>query len=121
LVSTFGERRKVALATVDDWEGLRERARVIKEETLAHLDTHLEAFAGNAERAGAQTHWAHDAAEACEVVLRLLREHKATHVVKSRSMATEETHLNAALGAKGLARAAPDLGACISTLARERP
>ena len=89
LASTFGERRKLAMATVEDWEGLRERARAIKEETLAHLDKYLAAFADNAEHAGAQIHWARDAAEACEIVLRLLRERKATRVVKSKSMATE--------------------------------
>ncbi|HYX41281.1 MAG TPA: hypothetical protein VE821_06270, partial [Pyrinomonadaceae bacterium] len=32
LATTFGERRKVAITTVDDWEGLRERARTIKDE-----------------------------------------------------------------------------------------
>src|SRR3954471_12788675 len=71
LVNTFGERRKVAITTVDDWEGLRNRARAVKDETLAHLDKYLEEFADNAERAGARVHWAHDAAEACAIVLRL--------------------------------------------------
>ena len=56
LTDTFGERRKVAITTVDDWEGLRERARLIKDETLAHLDKYLEEFADNAERAGARVH-----------------------------------------------------------------
>jgi len=121
LANTFGERRKLAMATVDDWEGLRERARAIKEETLAHLDKYLEAFAANAERAGAQIHWAHDAAEACQIVLRLLRERKATRVVKSKSMATEEIHLNAALEAKGLAPIETDLGEWIIQLAQETP
>ena len=101
LTKVFGERREVALTTVADWEGLRERARAIKEETLVHLDRYLEEFAGNAERAGAQIHWARDAAEACGIVMRLLRERNATRVVKSKSMATEEIHLNAALEAEG--------------------
>ncbi len=121
LASTIGERRKVALTTVDDWEGLRERARRVKDETLAHLDRYLEAFADNAARAGAQIHWAHDADEACAIVLRLLREHNATHVVKSKSMATEEIHLNAALEAEGLAPVETDLGEWIIQLAKETP
>ena len=33
-----------AIASVDDWEGLRERARAIKEETLLHLDKYLGAI-----------------------------------------------------------------------------
>src|SRR5438045_4892725 len=99
LATVFGERRKVAIASVDDWEGLRERARAIKDETLAHLDSYLETFADNAERAGALVHWARDAGEACGIVIRLLAERGATRVVKSKSMATEEIHLNAALEA----------------------
>ncbi|MEP6635640.1 MAG: LutB/LldF family L-lactate oxidation iron-sulfur protein [Acidobacteriota bacterium] len=121
LASTIGERRKVALTTVDDWEGLREQARAIKDETLAHLDKYLEAFADNAERAGAQIHWAQDAGEACAIVLRLLRERNATRVVKSKSMATEEIHLNTALEAEGLTPVETDLGEWIIQLARETP
>ena len=119
--STFGERRKVAITTVDDWEGLRERARAIKDETLAHLDQYLEAFADKAERAGAQIHWAHDAGEACAIVLSLLRERNATRVVKSKSMATEEIHLNTALEAEGLTPVETDLGEWIIQLAKETP
>lgn len=121
LTKTFGERRKVAVTTVDDWEGLRERARAIKDETLAHLDRYLEEFADNAERAGARVHWARDASEACALVLRLLREREATRVVKSKSMATEEIHLNAALEAEGLAPVETDLGEWIIQLAHETP
>jgi L-lactate dehydrogenase complex protein LldF len=121
LASTFGERREVAISTVDDWEGLRERARAIKDESLAHLDIYLEAFADNAERAGAQVHWAVDAAEACAIVLRLINERQATRIVKSKSMATEEIHLNAALEREGLAPVETDLGEWIIQLAHETP
>src|SRR6267154_1431216 len=34
----FGERRRAAIAEVPDWEGARDRARAIKDETLLHLD-----------------------------------------------------------------------------------
>ncbi|HEX8888663.1 MAG TPA: LutB/LldF family L-lactate oxidation iron-sulfur protein [Pyrinomonadaceae bacterium] len=121
LTNTFGERRKVAITTVDDWEGLRERARAIKDETLAHLDKYLEEFANNAERAGAKVHWAHDAVAACGIVLQLLREREATRVVKSKSMATEEIHLNAALEAADLSPVETDLGEWIIQLADETP
>lgn len=121
LVTTFGERRKVAITTVDDWEGLRERARAIKDETLAHLDKYLEEFADNAERTGARVHWARDAAEACAIVLKLLRERACERVVKSKSMATEEIHLNAALETEGLAPVETDLGEWIIQLAHETP
>jgi L-lactate dehydrogenase complex protein LldF len=121
LANTFGTRRKVAVTTVDDWEGLRERARSIKDETLSHLDKYLADFADNAERAGAKVHWARDGAEACRIVLSLLREREATRVVKSKSMATEEIHLNKALEEAGLAPVETDLGEWIIQLAHETP
>lgn len=121
LADTFGARRKVAIKTVDDWEALRERARAIKAETLAHLDVYLEAFAEKAERAGAQLHWARDAAEARAIVLRLLREKNAQRIVKSKSMTTEEIHLNDALEAEGFFPVETDLGEWIIQLAHETP
>jgi L-lactate dehydrogenase complex protein LldF len=121
LATVFGDRRKTAIASVDDWEGLRDRARAIKDETLAHLDRYLEQFAENAERAGARVHWARDGREACEIVVRLLNASGATRVVKSKSMATEEIHLNGALEAAGLEPVETDLGEWIIQLAKETP
>jgi L-lactate dehydrogenase complex protein LldF len=85
----FGERRRAAIATVPDWEGARDRARAVKDETLLHLDRYLEEFTANAERAGAEVHWARDAAEACDIIGRIARERDAHTVVKSKSMASE--------------------------------
>jgi L-lactate dehydrogenase complex protein LldF len=121
LANTFGERRKTAIASVENWEGLRERARAIKDETLSHLDKYLEEFASNAEQAGATVHWARDAEEACNVVLGLLVERGAKNVVKSKSMATEEIHLNDTLEAAGIDPVETDLGEWIIQLAGETP
>jgi L-lactate dehydrogenase complex protein LldF len=121
LVATFGERRRLAIKTVDDWEGLRTRARAIKDETLARLDQYLEAFANNAESAGAQIHWARDAEEARSIVIGLLKERNAKRIVKSKSMTTEEIHLNDALEAEGFFPIETDLGEWIIQLARETP
>jgi L-lactate dehydrogenase complex protein LldF len=100
---------------------LRERARAVKDETLAHLDKYLAEFADNAERAGARVHWARDAAEACAAVAGIIKGRGAARVVKSKSMATEEIHLNAALEHERLAPVETDLGEWIIQLARETP
>ena len=121
LAATFGERRKSAIATVENWEGLRERARAVKDETLLHLDKYLAEFTENAEKAGAQIHWARDGREACRIVLELLKEREATRVVKSKSMAAEEIHLNAALEKEGIFPVETDLGEWIIQLAEEMP
>jgi L-lactate dehydrogenase complex protein LldF len=119
--SLFGERRQAAISSVGNWEELRSQARAIKDETLLHLDNYLEEFATNAENAGAQVHWARDAEEANGIVRRLARERHARTVVKSKSMATEEIHLNAALEADGVETIETDLGEYIIQLAGETP
>ena len=121
LADTFGDKRKKAIATVDDWEGLRTRARAIKDDVLLHLDTYLEQFATNAERAGAKVHWARDGAEACDLVLNIVKTRGATNIVKSKSMVTEEIHLNRALEDEGLDPVETDLGEWIIQLADETP
>jgi len=117
----FGERRRAAIAEVPDWEGARDWARAIKDETLLRLDRYLEQFAANAERAGARVHWARDAAEACEIIARIAERRGARTIVKSKSMASEEIHLNAALARRGIEPVETDLGEYIVQLAGETP
>ncbi|PYS81647.1 MAG: (Fe-S)-binding protein, partial [Acidobacteria bacterium] len=119
--SLFGARRLEAARSLDNWEELRSQARAIKDETLLHLDQYLEEFAANAEKVGAQIHWARDADEANGIVCRLAGERGARLVVKSKSMVTEEIHLNAALQAVGVAALETDLGEYIIQLAGETP
>lgn len=121
LADNFAERRRLAVASVDDWEGLRERARAIKEDTLLHLDGYLEQFVENAEKAGVKFHWARDAAEARGIVLALIQSVGADMVVKSKSMVTEEIHLNEALEKAGIEPIETDLGEWIIQLAGETP
>src|SRR5438105_14634691 len=119
--SLFGERRLEATKSLPNWEDLRSQARAIKDETLLHLDQYLEQFESNATKAGAQIHWARDAAEANRIVRRLDRDRNARLAVKSKSMATEEIHLNAALEAEGIEALETDLGEYIIQLAGETP
>ena len=106
---------------MSNWEDLRSEARRIKDETLLNLDKYLEQFTVNAEACGAQIHWARDAAEANEIVKTLAREREARLVVKSKSMTTEEIHLNAALETIGVEALETDLGEYIIQLAGETP
>jgi len=121
LADNFVERRRAAVSSVDDWEGLREKARAIKDETLLHLDKYLLRFVENAERGGVVVHWARDGHEACGIVLDLVNGAEAKMVVKSKSMATEEIHLNEALESAGIEPIETDLGEWIIQLAGETP
>jgi L-lactate dehydrogenase complex protein LldF len=117
----FAERRARAVAEVPDWEALRERARAIKDATLARLDEHLERFAERASAAGARVHWARDGREACRIVAELAHTRGARRLVKSKSMTTEEIALNAALQRAGCEPVETDLGEWIIQLAGETP
>jgi L-lactate dehydrogenase complex protein LldF len=121
VTTLFGERRRAAMASFPNWEAARDRAREIKDETLAHLDRYLEEFAANAERAGARVHRARDGDAACETIGRICDERGARVVVKSKSMASEEIHLNAALAKRGFDVVETDLGEYIIQLAGETP
>ena len=118
---TFAERRTGAIAAVPEWEALRTQAAAIKAHTLARLDHYLEQFVAKAEAAGAVVHWASDAAGACAIVRALAQQRGAKRLVKSKSMATEEIHLNAALAQDGAEPVETDLGEWIIQLAGETP
>ncbi|HSE19619.1 MAG TPA: LutB/LldF family L-lactate oxidation iron-sulfur protein [Pyrinomonadaceae bacterium] len=119
--SLFGERRKQAAASLPNWEDLRTQARAIKDEVLLHLDRYLDEFVRNAETRGAVVHRARDAAEANAIICGLATERNARVIVKSKSMTTEETHLNDALEAAGMQVVETDLGEYIIQLANEPP
>jgi L-lactate dehydrogenase complex protein LldF len=117
----FREARDRALADLPEVEAMRDHLKAIRSATLAGLAEHLEAFERNALAAGAHVHWAADGAEANEIVTRIARAHQVTLAAKSKSMATEEIHLNQALLQAGVQPIETDLGEWIIQLAGEPP
>ncbi|HMA46582.1 MAG TPA: LutB/LldF family L-lactate oxidation iron-sulfur protein [Frankiaceae bacterium] len=119
--STIRSKRARVVAEIDDWEELRQAGKAVKDRTLAGLDGYLEQFERAAVAAGAQVHWARDAAEANAVVSRVARAHGAREVVKVKSMTTEEIGLNEALAADGVTAYETDLAELIVQLGHDRP
>jgi L-lactate dehydrogenase complex protein LldF len=114
-------KRDKAAASLPEWEELRARAAQIKQYTMSHLAELLEQFEANAVRQGAKVHWARDAAEHNQIVLELLQQHRVTRLVKSKSMLTEECHLNPHLEAHGIQVVDTDLGEWIVQLRNGPP
>jgi L-lactate dehydrogenase complex protein LldF len=114
-------KRDKAAQSLAEWESLRETAGAIKADTIAHLADYLEQFEQNATRLGAQVHWARDAEEHNRIVLGILQKHAVRRVVKSKSMLTEECHLNPFLNEHGIDVVDTDLGERIVQLAGEPP
>lgn len=107
--------------TVPDWEELRNQASDIKQHTLSNLDAYLQQFEERAIANGVQVHWAADAREHNEIVLKLLKQAGAKKIVKSKSMLTEECHLNPWLEEHGIEVVDTDLGERIVQLRNEPP
>jgi L-lactate dehydrogenase complex protein LldF len=99
----------------------REKAKNIKWKTIENLDKYLVQFEQNFTKNGGKVIWAQDAEEANQAVLDICKQHGATQVVKSKSMVTEEIHLNAFLEKNEIESVETDLGEYIQQLDGETP
>jgi len=88
---------------------------------MARLDEYLERCGMQAQRVGVQIHWAHDAAEARQIITGIAQHIGARVIVKGKSTATEEIHLNPHLKQHGYEMVETDLGEYIIQLAGETP
>lgn len=104
-----------------DMAELRERAAAIRRETLGDLEGYLRRFTEQAQTNGAVVHRAATPEDALAIVRRIAADNGVRLVVKSKSMATEELHLNAHLEEQGIEVVETDLGEYIVQLADERP
>ena len=99
----------------------RERAKNIKWEAIENLDKYLLAFEQKITARGATVIWANDTAEALEAIGKICKERNCKTLVKSKSMVTEEIHLNDFLEASGIESVETDLGEYIQQLDGEPP
>lgn len=113
--------KKLASEEHGNWDAWRERGRQIRLHTIAHLDYYLNEFAEQARANGAYVHFAETAEEAVAISLQIAEHKSAKSVVKSKSMVSEELHLNKALDSIGVEAVETDLGEYIIQLADETP
>ncbi|MEI7770509.1 MAG: LutB/LldF family L-lactate oxidation iron-sulfur protein [Chloroflexales bacterium] len=117
----FIGNRAGAIGALSDADALRDTARAIRADALARLDELLAQLAANVERRGGTVCWASDGEEARRYIADLARARGVRTIVKSKSMASEEIHLNHALEEAGLEVVETDLGEYIIQLAGETP
>jgi L-lactate dehydrogenase complex protein LldF len=121
LTSTLLAGNRRGYAALADSGALRDHAKRIKEHTLAHLDRYLEQLETSVRQRGGHVHWAETAEDARRIVVEIARQAGCTKAVKSKSMTSEEVHLNPALEAAGVEVTETDFGEFIIQLAGERP
>jgi L-lactate dehydrogenase complex protein LldF len=99
----------------------RERAKNIKWRAIETLDKQLETFEAVITKRGAKVIWAEDATQANEEILKICKEKMCHTLVKSKSMVTEEIHLNDFLQKHKIESVETDLGEYIQQLDGEPP
>ncbi len=105
----------------DNYEGLRQKAKRAKNNSIYRMADVLEEFEQNATKNGMVVHWASSDVDACEIIYQLMKEKGATKILKGKSMASEEVGLNHYLEHKGLIATETDLGELILQLDNEPP
>ena len=127
--------RLIAFESIPDWRERRQRAHAIRADVIERLDEYLTQFIARNEENGVIVHCARDAAEAIQIILKIIKDSPQKHsfvspgdlgagkvlVAKSKSMATEEINLNHALEAEGIRVVETDLGEYIVQLRNEKP
>ncbi len=104
-----------------DWEEARQRSHEIKWEAVNHLDRYLLEFEQKVRDHGGHVFWAETSEDACKYIADLAIQRNVRKVVKSKSMVTEEIHLNPALEKIGIEVFETDLGEFIVQLRNEPP
>ncbi|HYM95573.1 MAG TPA: LutB/LldF family L-lactate oxidation iron-sulfur protein [Chitinophagaceae bacterium] len=99
----------------------REKAKNTKWRAIEKLDHYLEEFEANISKRGAKVIWAENAEQALEEVGKICAAKNCKTLVKSKSMVTEEIHLNDFLKKKGIESVETDLGEYIQQLDEEPP
>lgn len=115
------QKRDKLSKQIPEWEDLREAASRIKAHLLSNLHHYLLEFEENLQKNGVKVHWAANAEEHNQIVYEILKAKGITEMVKSKSMLTEECHLNEFLHARGIDVVNSDLGEYIQQIDKEPP
>jgi L-lactate dehydrogenase complex protein LldF len=104
-----------------DLHGAREKAKNLKWRAIENLDKQLEEFETNASRRGTKVLWAESTEDALNEILKIAKKKNCSTIVKSKSMVTEEIHLNKFLEQNNIESIETDLGEYIQQLDGEPP
>jgi L-lactate dehydrogenase complex protein LldF len=113
--------RARAIGELDNLEDIRTASAAIRDRALAHLDVWLERFEREALARGTHVHWAETHDDINRIVVDIARKAGVRKIIKSKSMVSEESHLNVALEGAGMQVVETDLGEYIIQLKGETP
>jgi len=117
----FRDGRTDALDALPGSEAMRDHFKRTRASTLAQLPDHLQTFEEVARENGSQVHRAAGPSQVSQIVIDIAQRHGVSLVTKTKSMTTEEIHLNQTLEEAGITPIETDLGEFIIQLANEPP
>ena len=120
-MENFILKRKQIFSDEDETEQLRAIGCAIKVRALTRLPNLLEQLEKKCTHNGIQVHWAETTSQANQHVLNIMNAHRATRLVKGKSMVSEEMELNEFLQKNGIEAIETDLGEFIIQLNGEKP
>ena len=118
--ATYPAKREKSYAGVD-FESTRDSIKEVKSYAAEHVDEMIEEFTKNCTARGGNVFHAHSTEEAMEYIRNLVKEKGVKTIVKSKSMASEELHMNHVLGDDGVLVQETDLGEFIIALEGNTP
>ncbi len=109
------------LSKFENLEGAKKKAHVLKWRVMENLDKFLPEFESNFLKRGGKVIWANDVEEAQKEILNIIQKNGGKSVIKSKSMTTEEIHLNEFLENNNIESLESDLGEYIVQLLDQKP
>jgi iron-sulfur cluster protein len=117
----FNRSRYAATAAIPDYDALKDRARAIKDKSIAQLPDLIQTLKKAVRARGGHVFVAVTAEDACRYILDVCHWRAAKLVVKGKTITSEEIHLNRVLEADGIEVAESDLAEFILQVANEQP
>ncbi len=114
-------KRRSQFSDDDELQGLRNLGQAIRQYSLANLPRLLTQLEANLTANGVTVHWAENADDANAIALDIARRVNARHIIKGKSMVSEEIGFNHAMKAAGIEALESDMGEYIVQLAGEGP
>ena len=119
--NVFNENRYKATSKLQDYELLKDKARIIKENAISDLPKLIDQLKGILESRGGHVFIAKNSIEATDYIKKVCAEKNAKLVVKSKSITSEEIGLNEVLEDSGIEVSETDLAEFILQISKEQP
>lgn len=115
------DKRHAAIENRPTKDAFRKEVREAKLRSIARMGELVEEFAENCRKRGTKVFIAKDGAAAIEYTLKVIKDRGAKTVAKSKSLTSEEIHINIPMEEAGVKVIETDLGELIIQLVNEKP